>query len=377
MTRQSTFTIALAVAALGTAPATAAARGHERVACGDTITHDTRLKANLVNCPGTGLIIGADGITLDLAGHTIDGDGAGDDVGIATEGRRRVTIEGGTVRQFTEGVLVARSHGVVVRRLTSAGHGHGGITVGDSRGVLVADNVVGDGGAGIIITRSESVDVRANRVSGMVFGGIPVFESARIRIAGNTVTNCPNVLAVGLLRGSSQSEVTGNQLSRSAGVVLSEGASENLVADNSLSSNKSGIVLDVGTQDNRVVGNQITDSFFEGIAVVGSDRNLVAHNRVVRNGGPEAAGGIAVIAFPEDPSQTSDANTISANIANENSGDGIHVGPRQRANILRGNDAHRNTGLGIFAAPGTIDGGSNHAARNGDPRQCLGVGCGP
>src|SRR5215211_9424438 len=44
--------------------------------CGDTITTDTSLHKDLVDCPNNGIIIGADGVTLDLNGHTIDGDGA-------------------------------------------------------------------------------------------------------------------------------------------------------------------------------------------------------------------------------------------------------------------------------------------------------------
>ena len=45
------------------------------VACGDTITVDTKLDADLVDCPNNGIVIGANGVTLDLNGHTIDGDG--------------------------------------------------------------------------------------------------------------------------------------------------------------------------------------------------------------------------------------------------------------------------------------------------------------
>jgi hypothetical protein len=44
--------------------------------CGDTITVNTKLVKDLVNCPNNGIVIGADNITLDLNGHLIDGDGA-------------------------------------------------------------------------------------------------------------------------------------------------------------------------------------------------------------------------------------------------------------------------------------------------------------
>ena len=47
------------------------------VQCGDVISQDTTLDSDLIDCPGDGLVIGADGITLDLGGHTVDGDGVG------------------------------------------------------------------------------------------------------------------------------------------------------------------------------------------------------------------------------------------------------------------------------------------------------------
>ena len=59
--------VALLVALL---PSTAIAT---HVSCGDVITQDTTLDSDLVNCPGEGVVIGASGITLDLAGHLIDG----------------------------------------------------------------------------------------------------------------------------------------------------------------------------------------------------------------------------------------------------------------------------------------------------------------
>src|SRR5215207_2731831 len=45
------------------------------VSCGDTITTDTTLDGDLIDCPNNGIIIGADDITLDLNGHTVSGDG--------------------------------------------------------------------------------------------------------------------------------------------------------------------------------------------------------------------------------------------------------------------------------------------------------------
>src|SRR6266550_5510732 len=86
------------------------------VSCGDTITTDTTLHHNLVNCPNNGIIIGADNVTLDLNYHRIDGDGAFPaagcgpqddcDLGVASIGHDGVTVVHGSVREFAIGVAV-------------------------------------------------------------------------------------------------------------------------------------------------------------------------------------------------------------------------------------------------------------------------------
>ena len=78
--------VALTFVALA-APAAAQASGRD-VACGATLTSDTKLRADLTNCPGDGLVIGKDGITLDLGRRTIDGTGAEGSTGIRLNGRR-------------------------------------------------------------------------------------------------------------------------------------------------------------------------------------------------------------------------------------------------------------------------------------------------
>src|SRR5215216_5795172 len=83
----------------------------DAVKCGDVITRDTTLDSDLIDCPGDGLVIGADGITLDLNGHLIDGDGARSDSEYAnddgidnTAGYDRLTLTDGTVQDFDYGV---------------------------------------------------------------------------------------------------------------------------------------------------------------------------------------------------------------------------------------------------------------------------------
>src|SRR5215216_3487713 len=87
--------------------------------CGDTITTDTTLHHNLVNCPKNGIIIGGDNITLDLNYHTIDGHGAPAagcdpqtefcDIGVLNDGHDGVTVVHGSTRQFDAGVVIGEA----------------------------------------------------------------------------------------------------------------------------------------------------------------------------------------------------------------------------------------------------------------------------
>src|SRR5215217_477026 len=92
-----------------------------QVSCGDTITADTTLQQDLVNCPNNGIVIGADGITLDLNGHLVDGDGTPAatcdpqmepcDFGLFNDGHDGVTVMHGSVREFAVGVLFGTATG--------------------------------------------------------------------------------------------------------------------------------------------------------------------------------------------------------------------------------------------------------------------------
>ena len=93
------------------------ARGAEDL-CGATISDDLRLDQDLV-CLADGLTVGADGIQINLDGHSITGAGSG--VGIKIEGHSGVTIFGdGTIANFMTGVRIGGlrrgRHGWILRR---------------------------------------------------------------------------------------------------------------------------------------------------------------------------------------------------------------------------------------------------------------------
>ena len=142
------------------------------VACGDVITQDTTLDSDLIDCPGDGLVIGAEGVTLDLNGHTIDGDGdprprLGCDTGIVNgrfdncsgqqAGHGGVTIRDGTVRGFAHGVqVIAADHNSLLQLRLYDNSGFGGIvTYLMSNGRIHGNRALDNHSAGIAVYEPE------------------------------------------------------------------------------------------------------------------------------------------------------------------------------------------------------------------------------
>src|SRR5262245_36048719 len=75
--------------------------------CGQLATTNAFLTKDL-DCPGSGIVIGASGITIDLKGHTLKGPDLFANYGILDAGGYdHVTIKNGFVRDFEQGVRAA------------------------------------------------------------------------------------------------------------------------------------------------------------------------------------------------------------------------------------------------------------------------------
>ena len=156
----------------------------DHVSCGDTITVDTTLDSDLIDCPNNGIVIGADDITLDLNGHRIDGDGTSRlpaatpekefcDVGVLNDGHDGVTMRDGSVREFDAGVFVVQGP-----RQPGAGH------------LLQEEHLLRLRG------RRARPDSRVRDSSGSdnippEGDGMGVFGSHHVRIVDNTFRNNP------------------------------------------------------------------------------------------------------------------------------------------------------------------------------------------
>jgi hypothetical protein len=322
------------------APAVATAHGRD-VACGATITNSTKLQADLTNCPGDGLVVGADGITLDLGRRTIDGYGTG--AGIRLAGRRGVTIVGGSVQEFASGVVLDGSGG---NRLTWTS-----VRSSAGRGIDVLNGSDGNAFDGLSVTGNRT--------------GIAFTASNGNAVRGATLKD--NFVTAVLVFGSARNRVERNRISGSVGngVAVVEGSTGNLVLGNAVDGSETGLIVDTSDR-NLLALNRVTGAG-DNILVAGNG-NTVAGNFVDRSvGGCETCAGYGIGVL------SGDGNVVKANIASRSATDGINVAAAGTTIAL--NLAIRNADLGIEAVPGVRDGGGNRASGNGNPAQCVGVSC--
>jgi large repetitive protein len=397
MKRTLAVLVVVTATTVGGAPRGSASATLTMVSCGQTITRSITLANDLVNCPASGLIVAADGVTVDLNGHTIDGTSAhkpGTGAIVTRGSRRNVTIMNGTATDFVFGGVGLSGSGDVVRHMTVRNIGTGckqgdicaGIQLFPCRRCAVLDSVVSNPvgtfqSNGINVFNSPGTRLERDQLERNAGYGISMFASPRSRIVGNQLNgnrlggldvtngsdsvlvernvahgNHTEGIAVG---GEKRARVLRNQVSNNGQVgLLLFNLSGGLASGNRATANPNGIVLyggqasvakfggQAGPTNNRLVGNTATGNSRLGIWVRGDSRKFSAVG-----------------------------NLLTGNTASKNGAKGgILISGSVKGNRLRANTANANAGHGIQAARGSVDGGGNRASGNRKP-QCVGVRC--
>jgi hypothetical protein len=318
---------ALAVAVFGPQAVSAARAPSSRVPCGATIAADTVLRSDVAGCTGTALVIGRDGVRLDLNGHTVEGSIVATDVsdlqirdGVVEGDVQLQHVSRATVRKLRVrdgSINCVRSAACTILKSSVTG---GSIAIVESEiGVpnrVRANAVTGAPGPGIIASRTDTTSITANvvRHSGT---GIEASHAADLRIARNVVFGN-----------------TGDGLSGSFGAAAV------------------------------IVRNVIVSNGGDGISLRNwGGQTLIARNIASRNGHDGIMGRVV------------GRWAVVHNVADRNRGAGVSITGAVDDATLAGNRARRNGGLGIDAVPAVTDGGGNEARENGAPEQCTGVVC--
>ena len=261
------------------------------------------------------ITVRGDGITVDLTGVTIEGGPLGADpdtfsgAGILIEGGRRVMIRGGVVRGFKIAILARRSPGL---HITGADLSYNwrprlksGIEQEDPSDWLSFHQNDQDEWLryGAAIYLSESDDARIDHVRAVQgMNGLMVTRSARLEAWNNTFSWLSGV-GIGLYR-TTDSQILHNRLDwcvrgyshgfyyrgqDSAGLLMYEQSSRNVVAFNSITHGGDGVFLWAGqstmdtgaggANDNVFFDNDVSHAVANGFELTFS-RNIVVGNRI-------------------------------------------------------------------------------------------------
>ena len=240
-------------------------------ACGQTLAApgEYAVKHDL-DCSGTfgdGIVIAASNVVLHLDGHTIassDCDASRGISGISVSGASGITIEGGTVHGFNDGIAL----GAAKSRITNM-------------------TVTGACIFGIALSGTgNQVDTSAVTLSG--FDGIGIGAATGTLIRNNDISDNAR-LGVDISNFSSHTVVEDNTIDRNGiadqeqgGVAIFNGT-DNIIANNDLNDNFNGIELE--SPGNTAYGNRVTGSVGAGIFVtsIGSP-SAVLFNTVLGSG---------------------------------------------------------------------------------------------
>jgi hypothetical protein len=272
------------------------------LSCGSVITEDTVLDQDLTDCPGDGIIIGANGVTLRLHGHTIDGNGSG--LGIFPFQVLDITIKGpGTIRDFGVGIWVGDVDRIQISDVTLATNGIGISSGAGLRGLTVLRSKLIENEIGLTV-RGPEVKIKDNE-----------FIDNRIGITGGRGTNSPCEFIGNKLTGNVESGMVFSSLGGFVDCVIERneisGSQEAIRIDpfsgphtirhNRLDRNGSGIIFG-GTEGvgagsgSQVVGNRIANHDV-GIEIVdpGSGAILLSKNRMTNVADPISDNGTGTI----------------------------------------------------------------------------------
>ena len=136
------------------------------VSCGEVIKQSVKLTSNL-DCKTDGIIIGADGITVDLNGHTITGPGVSTSkVGLMLSDKDNVNIIGpGIIENFQAGVLNTGGQDDKISAVTFTENQIGSFNTGAAR-TTIEDNLFFSNNIGVASHSStgDTVDYKPVQV---------------------------------------------------------------------------------------------------------------------------------------------------------------------------------------------------------------------
>ena len=323
--RRATVVSSLALLMLGVGFVGTGEAAH--VSCGQTLSSSTTLDSDVGPCPGDGLRVNTDGITLNLNGKRVfAANGQGDNAGIRLMGVKGVTVTGGTVEKFDAGVVIGRGSGNTVQGVTAQDNVNDFLrtdpTIPGSAGCELGDGIA-------ILDSSNNTIVGNKALRNGPFGGISVVGDADANVIRDNVASDNKILGVRC----------GNSRQDEGVRIEGPGANGNRVENNRAERN---LLAGIGLHGYVCGGNPAdrTDpnsgTVIKGNAVTDTKGTPIAAGINFLEQGPA---GIVCPAF---------GNTVDRNSSTGNQADGIFVAANSHDNVINRNRVDANDLSGIF-----------------------------
>jgi parallel beta-helix repeat protein len=237
-----------------------------------------------INSETNGIVIKRDNITLDGAGHALQGSNAFTSVGIFLSGRRNVSIRNLQIQGFDHGIELDSScnNEIVGNNVTGISNYGLWIRYSSDNNSIVGNDLRCGGIANIYLSTSSSYNtVFGNNLTTSDIGIVLYHSAANNSITGNRITEC-RAMAMLFGDGSDCNRICGDYLANNMyGAYLDE-SMRNVIFENEITANEEGICLVIDSNENTIYGNNITDHS-QGIVVSASSNNLIYHNNFVNN----------------------------------------------------------------------------------------------
>jgi hypothetical protein len=193
MRRRYPLLVAVAALLLATPLLLAATSGSAQrltaLTCGLTVRTSVVLANDLGPCSGDGLDVGANGITINLNGHTITGGGS--HWGIFDHSYTSVTVENGTLTGFASGVRFENgASGGRLQGLRLTSNASCGADVDGSDHVVLSGNyAVSNPHEGFCVSNGSADQVAGNWVEANGIDGIDVIDDNAVVVSQNRMLN--------------------------------------------------------------------------------------------------------------------------------------------------------------------------------------------
>jgi Periplasmic copper-binding protein (NosD) len=339
-------------------------------ACGSTLKANVTLTHDLV-CAGTALTIAVEGITVNLNGHPLKGNGTG--IGISTGGHA-VAIRNGRITNFGRGVLANQgpNHGPTIVHV-QFDHDQTGVLVDQVAGTRIRASSFTNNQTGISCGETVSHGAHdvftTNTFSKNTFG-VNLFKCSNVSVRDNGFSaNVTGIYAYNTLFTCIESNrITGGTI----GVNFQSRNQDAVITRNTITANTIGMRVSSGggplyntpVSGNTISSNVMRNNGAAGLAIIIDATQLSVSNNVV-------------IANVFDRNGFQPAGTTNSPLGTEPLNDGAYANVlnRDAAFTFSDNIATRNADYGIQAVAGIHDGGGNTASGNGNADQCLGLAC--